>query len=271
MPRYKDDVEVNDTERDCDAPCRRQPLAMARHDQVENRDNWPEVKVPCAAHEVLVLAVAVADITVQLDLLGERERMRGRRLQTALLQHHYLAAHTALRQVLGWQLQTDPARMNFAIDVRGKPSLPAHHLAFNLSHSGAHALIALTNDGSIGVDLEGGERLSEVDELAERVFAASELTYFQTLVASERRQYFLTTWTRKEAVLKALGVGLPGGMDQVVIADHPLRLKGDLQALPGLAGLHLVDLPKLSECTAALCYGPQQRTVRCSRWPVVAT
>ena len=244
---------------------------MPHSDPSGDRDHWPAVKVPHAADELLVLAVDLGAVTVQPALLDDRERERGRRLRSTELRHHYLAAHTALRQILGWQLARDPAGLVFAIDPRGKPSLPDAQEVFTLSHSGAHALIALASEGAVGVDLECGERLDEVGQLATRVFATSELTRFQARPAAEQRSAFLTAWTRKEAALKALGVGLPGGMEHVVIADHPLRLLGDFAALPGLRTLRLVDLPELPGYAAALCHGPWPLSVRCCRWPDAAT
>ncbi len=228
---------------------------------------WPVVERPHSADEVLVLYVDLAAIVVQSDLMDARERECGRRLRTTALQQRYLAAHTALRQILGWQSGRDPGGLSFVIDAHGKPALRDLPQIFNLSHSGSHALIALADDGVIGVDLEQGGRLGEVDQLATRVFAASELTRFRSIPAAERPQAFLAAWTRKEAALKALGLGLLGGMEHVVIADQPLRIEGDFAALPGLRALHLVDLPMVPGCAAALCHGPRTRAVRCARWP----
>lgn len=234
---------------------------------------WPLLDASRAPSpdEVLVVAVDLAQVVDDATMLDQRERERAARLHDPLLRRRYIAAHSALRQLLGWRLGCDPAALVLTVDRHGKPSLPGGRPAFNLSHSGGWALIALADDGAIGVDLELGERLGEVDRLAERLFADGELAAFRALPHAARTRAFLTAWARKEAALKALGLGLPGGMEHVLIAEHPLRLQGDHACLPGLADLHLHDLPAPGGGVAALCQGPRRRVVVCHRWPMAVT
>ena len=137
---------------------------------------------------------------------------------------------------------------------------------FNLSHGGAVALIAVGTAEYLGVDVERLDRLQDADRLAERMLAPTELAAFQTLPAAARNPALLRCWTRKEAVLKALGVGLPGGMERVVIAESPLRLVGDLAIYPQLADLRLDDLPVSAGYAATLCQGSRHQTPTLRRW-----
>ena len=214
----------------------------------------------------LVVAVALKDVAVELALLDERERERGQRLRTTELQQRYFSAHTALRKVLGWRLNCLPDRLIFHHSVHGKPHLTHHSFAFNLSHSGSYALIAMAEHGTVGVDLERRDPLRELDLMADQVFAASELHLFRALPLSQRQHAFFTAWTRKEATLKALGLGLPGGMEHVVFHDDSPTLCGNFIVLPGLRALHVVDLATSPDFAAALCHGPQAGPVACRRW-----
>jgi len=234
---------------------------------------WPPLDTgrPPDMDGVLVVAVDLDHTAGDADLLDERERARVARLRGMELTRRHLAAHSALRRILGWRLGVAPGSMDLATDPHGKPFLRHGTLAFNLSHSGAWALVALTADGVIGVDLEIGERLREVDQLATRVFDSAELAIFRALPSIQRRSAFLTAWTRKEAALKALGLGLPGGMEHVVVAEDPVRLRGDFTRLPALRDLLLRDLPRLAGGHAALCHGPRGRAVTCVRWPTDGT
>lgn len=218
-----------------------------------------------------MVAVALEQMGDDEMTLDQRERESAVRLHHPLLRQRYVAAHSALRQLLGWRLGSDPTTLVIVVDHHGKPSLRNQRLVFNLSHSGGWALIALADDGLIGVDLELGERLSEIDRLAERLFGSGELAVFRALPHAMQARAFLTSWARKEAALKALGLGLPGGMEHVLIAEHPLQLRGDHARLPGLASLHLHDLPTIGGGAAALCQGPRRRAVVCRRWPRIAT
>ena len=214
----------------------------------------------------LVVAVALKNVAVELALLDEREREGGQRLRTTELQQRYFTAHTALRQILGWRLNCLPDRLLFHHNAHGKPHLAYHRLAFNLSHSGSYALIAMAEHGTVGVDLERRDPLRELDLMADQVFAASELLFFRALPATQRQHAFFIAWTRKEAALKALGLGLPGGMEHVVFRDDSPTLCGNFTALPGLRALHVVDLVTSPEFAAALCHGPQAGPVKCRRW-----
>ena len=214
----------------------------------------------------LVVAVALNDIAVELPLLDERERERGQRLRTAELQQRYFAAHTALRQILGWRLNCLPSGLIFHHNAYGKPHLAHHSCAFNLSHSDSHALIAMAEQGTVGVDLERRDPLRELDLMAEQVFAASELSFFRALPLPQRHSAFFIAWTRKEAALKALGLGLPGGMEHIVFREYSHILCGNFTALPGLRALHIVDLATSPHFAAALCHGPQPGPVECRRW-----
>ena len=214
----------------------------------------------------LVVAVALNDIAVELPLLDVRERERGQRLRTAELQQRYFAAHTALRHILGWRLNCLPSGLIFHHNAHGKPHLVHHSCAFNLSHSDSHALIAMAEHGSVGVDLERRDPLRELDLMAAQVFAASELSFFRALPLLQRQSAFFTAWTRKEAALKALGLGLAGGLKHIVFRDHSPILCGNFTALPELRELHIVDLSTSVEFAAALCHGPQPGPVHCRRW-----
>lgn len=234
---------------------------------------WPLLHTlsPLPTDDVLVVAVDLDRTEVELTSLDEREHAQAERLRGEIQRQRYLTAHGAMRQILGWQIGVAPSRLIIEVDHFGKPMLRDHSMVFNLSHSGGWALIAMLESGAVGIDLEFGERLGEVDQLAQRVFRATELTAFNALPTPQRSAAFLTAWTRKEAALKALGLGLPGGMEHVEITEHPLRLEGDFTRLPGLAGLHLHDLPTLEGGYASVCHGPHRRAVTCGRWPTKST
>jgi 4'-phosphopantetheinyl transferase len=117
----------------------------------------------------------------------------------------YLAARHALRCVLGAALDLPPARVAIEVDALGKPHVANGTLHFNASRSAHLALVAVSTRDPVGVDIELARGLDDADRLART-----------TLTESEQREWergrdtraFLGCWTRKEACLKALGVGL---------------------------------------------------------------
>jgi 4'-phosphopantetheinyl transferase len=216
--------------------------------------------------------VVVVDLSMVMgepELLDDGERARAGRFRTDDLARTFIAAHTALRRVLGWFTGQDPGRLGFDHTPAGKPSLTDRAAAFNLSHSGTHALIAVATSGRLGVDVEHDTR--DLDpHLAQRLLAPQETAVFARLPPAARPAALLRTWTRKEAVLKAIGLGLPAGMEHVVLDAPPgvtPRLVGDFTALPGASGLAVHDLPLPAPLVGAWCGDQTMGVATLWRWP----
>ena len=116
-----------------------------------------------------------------------------------------------MRDLLGRYLGTRPGRIRFVYNAFGKPELSAefgNRLRFNLSHSADLALIAVTTDVAVGVDLEYIRPQPDGPEIARSVFSAAEVDQLNRVPSHLYPQAFLTCWTRKEAYVKARGEGL---------------------------------------------------------------
>lgn len=127
----------------------------------------------------------------------------------ALLVRGRTAVDPALRSLLGRATGRPPGALRFGKTADGKPYLagPAP-IAFNLSNSRTHSLIALTLDGEIGCDIEDRFREDDdVDELGALVLHPAEQQEMGRLPAPDRQAAFKRYWVRKEAVLKAAGSG----------------------------------------------------------------
>ncbi|HQV93618.1 MAG TPA: 4'-phosphopantetheinyl transferase superfamily protein [Anaerolineales bacterium] len=123
-------------------------------------------------------------------------------------QHSYIVAHASLRDVLSRYLQFETHHLKFSVNQYGKPFLPEHDIEFNLSHAGDFALIAVTRERQVGVDVELVRTDIEIESLASRFFSSSELSELMALSPEQRVLGFFNCWTRKEAYIKARGLGL---------------------------------------------------------------
>lgn len=153
-----------------------------------------------------------------LALLDGDERARADRFVRAVSRAQFVGAHAALRRRLGDLLGADPRSLRFAPSpcVRcggphGKPVLAgglAGRLHFSLSHSGRAVAVAAAHE-PVGVDLEAVRPLA-AEDLAARFFGDDE----RRLVAgaADPPAAFVRLWTRKEALLKATGEGITGGL-----------------------------------------------------------
>jgi len=150
-------------------------------------------------------------------LLADDERARAARFVRPLLAERYRRAHGALRWLLGRHCGVDGGGLRFDANAHGKPSLreapgmprPSAALPhFNLSHSDRHALVAICDDAPVGVDIEALREIRDLDGWAVAQLSERERAQWRALPDADRTTAFLYGWTRKEAALKALGVGL---------------------------------------------------------------
>ena len=145
----------------------------------------------------------------EVSMFSAEERGRAGRFQFEEDRRRFLAAHHALRHVLGLALDREPGALVFETAAHGKPRLrDARGLEFNLSHSEHECLIGISGGRPIGVDVEVVQPVLDADALAKRHFTPSEIEHWDRVPAAGRARVFLQGWTRKEACLKALGVGL---------------------------------------------------------------
>ncbi len=118
-------------------------------------------------------------------------------------------AHALLRHWLSELLNCPPSQVPLASHPQGKPWLPGHDLAFNVSHSRQWLALAWSREAqAIGVDIEDTGRGQAFAALAQRYFHPGECTLWHATASDRRERQWLRTWTRKEAVLKAHGLGL---------------------------------------------------------------
>lgn len=105
------------------------------------------------------------------------------------------AAGLLLRCVLGIA-EEEP----LACNAFGKPYAPGHP-PFNLAHGGNYTVLAVGKT-PVGADVEPVAEYN--DELAQQVLLPDEAAW----VSAAPRERFALLWTRKESVMKALGLGL---------------------------------------------------------------
>jgi 4'-phosphopantetheinyl transferase len=114
-----------------------------------------------------------------------------------------------LRTILGMYRDAAPEDLSFRQNEYGKPALcEVAELQYSLSHSCGRMLLAVTADGPVGVDIECVRAQFATETVPEQFFAADEVTELRALAPSEQVAGFFNAWTRKEAYIKARGLGL---------------------------------------------------------------
>lgn len=184
-------------------------------------------------------------------LLSEDEHVRAERFLTARDRQRYIVGRAGLRRILSGYLDMPPETIRFTYNSWGKPELvltTGNKLHFNLSHSAGEALLAVSRDVEIGIDIEEIRPLQE--DVASHFFSAAECAELGALAEPDRLTGFYRCWTRKEAFVKGHGAGLSIPLDSFDVSIREtegqrllLRMDTDTGSLGdwALLNLHVVD------------------------------
>ncbi len=218
-----------------------------------------ELRLPAGAVHVWHTSLSVP--ARRLDLLratlSHEEIERARRFRFALHRDRFIVSRGLLRVLLGRYLDLPPRQVPVIHTLRGKPALaaPMPDLSFNLAHSGDTVLYAFTRGRAIGVDVERIRSGLSTDRIAARFFSAREAAELRALPPEERQKAFFRCWTRKEAILKAIGQGLAIGLDRftvTLVPGQPARIVDSPPDFPDAARWSLHDLDGVAGCAAAV-------------------
>ena len=188
--------------------------------------------VPAAAHARL----SVEEVARASRFVFPRDRSR------------HIAAHAALRQLLTQHLANagcdavEPLKL--VVGRHGKPALAApSRLHFNLSHSRAVGVVAISEEAELGVDIEQVRPMNDAAVMAAAYFTAAEQAALAACGAdfcdAARDRAFFNCWTRKEACLKALGIGLYLATGGFEVGISPVEQIVEIATPDGLERLQL--------------------------------
>jgi 4'-phosphopantetheinyl transferase len=182
-----------------------------------------------ASDEVHVWRSSFSALPELPGILSRDELDRAARFHFEKDRGRFIAARAWLRTILARYLDTAAADIVFQYGLHGKPSISgAHDLRFNLSHSGNLVLLAITQDRELGIDVEFIKESTAGPEIAERFFSEAEVAELHGLPEEMRQAAFFAGWTRKEAYIKATGVGLFGALDRFSVLLAPDALQAPL-------------------------------------------
>lgn len=175
---------------------------------------------------VTVHIVSPAEIPLEsaLDCLNPDEIARAGRFRFEPDADHWMACRAHLRIILGQAIWRSPREVPLIFSEYGKPALapPYHFLHFNLSHCHDLAVIAMSLDGPVGIDLEATGRAPDLLECEATFCHPAEILALPD-ERENRSCQLLRIWTAKEALLKALGTGLSHPPESVrILFGNPI-------------------------------------------------
>ncbi len=140
---------------------------------------------------------------------GRVEQVRSRKLRQRFV----------LRLLLGSYLGCPGKDVRIQRGAHGKPELvpgsARPSLQFSLSHSGDWLAVAVTRDQALGVDIERQRELPRALALARRFLSGAEAERIESLPEPDRAQLFFRLWSRREALIKAMGSSLAESLSEI--------------------------------------------------------
>lgn len=196
-----------------------------------------------------------------LETLSSDELDRARRYHFKKDQDRFICSRGILRKIIAYYLGENPKNLQFEYTSLGKPLLAEnsnfYDLHFNISHSNTLALYAIASKSIVGIDIEYLRKDTATEQIARKFFTQNEISSLKNAPEARREKLFYQFWTRKEAILKAIGKGISFPMDQLDVSSingtaySPARFPEENKAL---RKLYLQDIKLDEGYVAAIAY-----------------
>ena len=174
---------------------------------------------------VIDLDVDTIEYAACKQLLTANELERAARFRQPKSRKRWIVSRARLRQALATHTDTLPQALVFEQSSDGKPAIvlgdQIREIHFNLSHSENLAMVAITELGPVGIDVEFERDIRDWRAVAARFFSPNEQAQLASLDVADRQHGFYCCWTRKEAVVKATGEGLRARLDSFDVLLSP--------------------------------------------------
>ncbi len=242
---------------------------------VYDRWNSPPESLELSSAEAHVWRVRIPTQTDHLDqwrgILSDDERKRAEQFKFDKDRNAYCTTRAVLRELLARYTHQPPESLDFEVNAYGKPELTnacnSQDVQFNVSHSGAYALLAFGKTHPLGVDLE---RIRDnVQDITDLLLSSMEKELFNGLTDTQRLASLFHVWTSKEAIIKALGKGFSIPLHDVTVdvdPKHPPTLVGLSAQVGQAADWRLHGLRVDQDYSATLAARAAIGQLRCWDW-----
>ena len=205
------------------------------------------------------------DATLSVEELRRAERFRFPELSM-----RYRTGRYMLRRVLANKTGCSARDIDFVVGEKGKPRMP-NGPAFNLSDSRSVVLIGLAAGGNLGVDVEHVVASRDLDGISHRYFSEEERSELERLPDAARTRGFYRVWTRKEALMKGLGLGLALPLNSFAVSaaedSGNSLLRGN--GIFGPASWYVQSIVVGQDCEAAFAWSQRPSSVEIRHFPEI--
>jgi 4'-phosphopantetheinyl transferase len=213
------------------------------------------------------------DIHELSAILSPDEMARANRFVYPNYRNYFIAGRAQMRLILSRYVHQYAGDLAFNYNEYGKPFLSSSpgKIQFNVSHSQLLGLVAVTLNKRVGVDIERVRTDIDYTQIAQQFFAPGEVKRLMDLPVELQLEAFYACWTRKEAFIKARGMGLAIPLDQFEVSfspNIPPQLVYSGSDLTGESDWSLYELRPGTGYIAALAVQNQNWDILCWQWPL---
>ncbi|RXJ94839.1 hypothetical protein CRV00_05770 [Malaciobacter molluscorum] len=174
-----------------------------------------------------------SNIKTYLYLLNNDEISRANKFLLKNKYKSYIATRIILKILLQYYINREGYKIQLHKNQYGKPYLKDNEIYFNISHTSDMSLIAFSKNKEFGIDLESNECDNNIVNISAKYFTQREKNWIENLPNNKKTKGFIYCWVRKEAYIKALGLGLSLPLDsfnvisqeQKKISDNKFQIK----------------------------------------------
>lgn len=169
----------------------------------------------------------ISKINQEKGVLNSEEMARSETFLSDDDRNRYLIGKIYLRKLLANYLNLKPEELQFSVKKFKKPCLVNNPvLNFNISHSGNYVMFGLSNRWAVGIDIELMNTKDDLYSMLQNTMSSVEA--HAILSSDSPRDVFYKHWTRKESLLKCIGVGLIDNIKDFNVCDGPNIIPSDL-------------------------------------------
>lgn len=196
--------------------------------------------------------------------LSADEQARAQRYRFEKDQHRFIMVRAMLRLLLSHYAGLPVSSITFGRGKHGKPYLSYGDTSqapqFNVSHSKGWVVLAFSRHARLGVDIEYIDPDVNMHQIIEMTLSDTEKTALFALPEHQQRTAFFHMWSRKEALTKAIGIGMHTSFPAIGLTpwpETPIHIRELSPTLSSGATWRLEDISPNSDYVAALAYDVQ--------------
>lgn len=175
------------------------------------------------------LKLCLAEDSFWESFISAHDKNRLRNIRIEKSRRRALLRLALVRIIIGYYLDFPPDKICFQKNEYGKPSVinPVVNSNFNISHSGDDIIVIFDFSRAVGIDIENCSSFNKRNfHILKGIYSDGELKRYQALVKQDQFEFFCRTWVVKEAILKALGIGLMVELNslELPVLEHDIKI-----------------------------------------------